>query len=103
MYAAAFIRRHINNLGDDKPVSIRSFLNYGSRCAVDQVFFNLVRSGHIVRVARGLYIKWSAPMPSILEVSTAKAAAFDKKIAMHGQEDAKKFALIDQTISQPIY
>ena len=103
MYTAARIRRHINNLTDDKPFSIRDFLNYGLRGAVDQVFFRLTKSREIIRVARGLYIKCGVAMPSILEVATVKAAAFGRKIVIHGMEAACQLELSCKTIQGPVY
>jgi hypothetical protein len=93
MYTAALIRRHINRLEGDKPFSIREFLNYGSRNAVDQVFFRLVKSGQIIRVARGLFIKDTFPKPTILDVALAKAAAFGKRLAVPGAQAAQELRL----------
>ncbi len=41
MYTATLIRRHMNRLKDDESFSIRDFINYGSRNAVDQIFHRL--------------------------------------------------------------
>ena len=86
MSAPSYIRRHINNLKSDKPFSIRDFLIYGPRNTVDQVFHRLLVEGRIVRVARGVYIKETAPMPSPLAVIQVKAAAFGRTIATHGSQ-----------------
>lgn len=94
MSAPSYIRRHINNLASDKPFSIRDFLIYGSRNIVDQVFHRLLIEGRIVRVARGVYIKDTSPLPSPLEVVQVKAAAFGRKIAIHGSQASAQ--LIDK-------
>ncbi len=93
MYTATLIRRHINQLKNDKPFSIRDFLNYGSRNAVDQIFHRLVKSGQILRIARGLFIKNTSPMPSIVDVALAKANAFGKGLVIHGSQAAKQLKL----------
>jgi len=86
MSAPSYIRRHINNLVGDKPFSIRDFLIYGPRNIVDQVFHRLLLEGRILRVARGVYIKDTSPLPSPLEVIQVKAAAFGRTIATHGSQ-----------------
>jgi len=88
MWTAASVRRQIYNYIDNKPFSIRDFLNYGPRAAVDQVFYRMVKRGIIIRIARGLYIKDGAPIPSVQEVAITKAKAFHKTIAIHGSEAA---------------
>jgi hypothetical protein len=86
MSAPSYIRRHINNLLDGKPFSIRDFLIYGPRNTVDQVFHRLLKEGRIVRVARGVYVKDTVHLPSILEIVRVKVAAFGRSIATHGSQ-----------------
>ncbi len=95
IYTSSQVRRHIFRLNDDKPFSIRDFLNYGSRAAVDQTFYRLVNLGIIIRVARGLYIKATSKLPDVGEIAQAKAAAFHKYIVQHGQNAAYTLKLID--------
>src|SRR5579883_2688021 len=94
MSAPSYIRRHINNLAGDKPFSIRDFLIYGPRNIVDQVFHRLLVQGRIIRVARGVYIKDTSPLPSPLEVVKVKAAAFGRIIAVHGSQASAQ--LVDE-------
>src|SRR5277367_596139 len=103
MYTATLIRRHIHQLKEDKPFSVRDFLNYGSRNAVDQVFHRLVKSGQIIRVARGLFVKHTSPMPSILDVALAKALAFGKTIVTHGSQAAHQLSLCANTADESVY
>jgi hypothetical protein len=103
MFAAARIRHHINNFVDDKPFSIRDFLIYGSRAAIDQALSRLVKSGEIIRVARGLFIKKTAPFPSVLEVAKAKAAAFHRTIATHGSKAAQVLKLASKPSREYVY
>ncbi len=101
MYTAVLIRRHINKLKDNKPFSIRDFLNYGSRNAVDQIFYRLVKSGQIIRVARGIFIKDTSPMPSILEVALTKATAFCKSLVTPGSQATQQLRLSTNMCTQP--
>ena len=39
------------------PLSAKRFLHLGERAAVDQVLSRLARSGHLLRAARGLYLR----------------------------------------------
>lgn len=103
MWTTAKIRRHILRLTDDKPFSIRDFLVYGSRAAVDQAFRRLVVRGEVIRVARGLYIRHNAPPPTILEVATAKASAFKKTIATHGAVAARALKLSNEAAGQVMF
>jgi len=92
MSAPSYIRRYIENLVGDKPFSIRDFLRYGPRNTIDQVFLRLVKSGRIIRVARGVYIKSSSPQPSIIEVVQVKAAAFGRTIVVHGLQAGRSLS-----------
>jgi hypothetical protein len=85
-----FIGHHINRYAGDKPFSIRDCLIYGPRSLVDQVFHKFVKQGLIVRLARGVYIKSSAPTPTIEEIIQVKAAAFGRMIATHGSQAPAK-------------
>ena len=84
MSVASYVRRHLNNLIDDKPFSIRDFLIYGPRSSIDQIFQRLLKEVRVYRVARGVYMKDTSPQPSIDEIVKVKAAAFGRTIATHG-------------------
>jgi hypothetical protein len=103
MWTTAKIRRHILRIADDKPFSIRDFLAYGSRSAVDQAVRRLVMNGEIIRVARGLFIKPRAPKPSILDVAIAKAKAFKKTIATHGSSAARILKIADNSNQEYLF
>jgi hypothetical protein len=102
MSAAGYIRRHIYKFVGDKPFSIRECLIYGPRNVVDQVFHRMLKQGRIVRVARGVYIKSSAPQPKVNEIIEVKAKAFYRTIAIHGSQAAgrlnKQFRAPEQLV-----
>lgn len=103
MWTTASIRRHIIRFVDNKPFSIRDFLRYGSRAAVDQAFRRLVVRGEVLRVARGLYIKPNAPQPTVVEVATAKAAAFKRMIVTHGAAAAHALKLTSNAAGRAVF
>jgi hypothetical protein len=103
MSAAARISRHIRSLIKDEPFSIRDFLCYGSRPAVDQTFYRLVKAGHLLRVARGVFVKPGAPQPSILAIAQTKARAFGKIIASHGAPAAKMLNLSQEKVDKQVF
>lgn len=95
MWTTAKIRRQLARMDGNEPFSIREFLIHGPRAAVDQAFARLVKNLEIVRVARGLYIKWGSPPPSVLEVAQVKAAAFRRTIVSHGAVAVARLKLDD--------
>ncbi|EAA3799486.1 hypothetical protein DOQ73_24895, partial [Salmonella enterica subsp. enterica] len=76
----------------------KEFLHLGSRAAVDQAFCRLVKSGHLLRVARGIY---SVPVreeeslrpPSAGSVVQAMAAQGKQIIVRSGAHAAKSLGL----------
>jgi hypothetical protein len=68
----------------------RDLLAYGTRAAVDQTLYRLVKQRFIKRLARGVFCLYdeqkSTPPPS--EVAAVKAAAFGKQIFIYGADAA---------------
>jgi hypothetical protein len=93
MSTPAHIRRHIDQFAGDKPFSIRDCLVYGSRNVVDQAFHRMIKHGSITRVARGVYIKSTAPPPSIIEIVQVKAAAFGRTVAPYASQNESELAV----------
>ena len=86
------IMRHISNMKYDEIFTTRDCLQYGKRSNVDNALFRAVKSGFIVRLARGVFMRRSTKFvfPSALEIATAKARAFGKQILAHGAGLAHK-------------
>lgn len=93
MMTAALVKRHICCISEDRPFSTREFLGYGPRAAIDQALYRLVQKGKIIRIARGLFIKEGATMPSVKEVAKAKAEAFGRTIAEYGETAMRMLGL----------
>lgn len=90
MSVQAHIIRAFNRLGIDELLTTRQLLGWGSRAAVDQATYQLVKSGWIIRVARGVFMRKGSRMPTVLEVAKAKAQAFGKQVYEHGANIAKQ-------------
>ncbi len=86
MYTSVLIKRHIFGLEKSAIFSTRALLNYGTRAAVDQCLYRLVKSGKIVRLAWGLFMREGSdnPKPSLLAIATEKAKAFSRRILAYG-------------------
>jgi hypothetical protein len=82
MHTSVLIKRHIFKLAKSAIFSTREMLNYGTRAAVDQCLYRLVKSKRIIRLAWGLFMRADSnnPKPSLLEIATEKARAFKRTI-----------------------
>lgn len=78
--------------------AIREFLHLGSRSQIDQTFYRLAKEGYIERLASGLYCVTipEEKLPSIDEISAAKAKAFDKETFVDGKDAAYELELVDK-------
>lgn len=105
MGIAGSIRRQIfYHTENNKLFSVRDFFKYGTRTAVYQEFYRLVKAERIKRVTYGLYMKANAnSVPSLEEVVKTKAAAFKKTIAIHGAQAAHALELTRQAPPKHIF
>lgn len=81
----------------------RHCLSFGSRGAVDQALYSMVKTNFIVRVARGVFMKAGSPPPSILAVAQAKAKSFGKRIFIHGADAAKHLGFPVEANKNPTF
>lgn len=79
---STYVRRYINRLHSNTIFSTKEVLQYGTRTAIDKTLSRLVKSGRIIRIARGLFRRedYNIPMPALAEIAKCKANVFDKKI-----------------------
>jgi len=89
------IRQMIAAIELNQIFSTRQFLSYGKRAAVDQVFYRLVKSKQIKRVARGLFIKKGSTWPTLEEIAIAKAKAFGRLLVEHSGKIASQLKLCE--------
>jgi hypothetical protein len=75
-----YIYRHIRQLPLNQIFTTRDMLIYGSRSGVDSALHRMVRSGFIVRCARGVFIRKEARVPNIRNIVKAKTKAFGLQV-----------------------
>jgi hypothetical protein len=108
MDTSSFIRAHLQRISNDAIFSRRDFLCYGTRAAVDVALHRLVKKDVIVRLARGVFVKWSLKIakgniPSALEIAQTKARAFGKEIFVHKRDAAAQLGLVDSVSETPTF
>jgi hypothetical protein len=108
MLTIHLIRAHLTRIPRGVPFTTRDCLCYGKRSAVDTALHRLVKKDIIIRLARGVYIRWSLEVargawPAALEVAQIKARGFGKELFMHKQDAAAKFGLIESGNETPTF
>ncbi len=95
MVMAARIRRHIFLLTEGEMFSSQELLVHANRPTVDQTLHRLVRTGIIVRITRGIYMRETADSwrPSVEEVARMKAKIFAKEIVFGSNDTATLLGL----------
>jgi hypothetical protein len=85
---AARVRRYAFGVAVGELFTSRDLLNLGPRDAVDKAISRMVRAGEVRRVARGVFVRldWDSPLPGIIEIATAKAKAFGRRILTHASK-----------------
>jgi len=102
------IRAHLTRIPRDVPFTSRDCLCYGKRSAVDTALHRLVKKDIIIRLARGVYIRWTleaakGELPPAQEVAQIKARGFGKTIFIHKQDAAAKLGLIESGNETPTF
>ena len=98
------VKNHLMAIPIGRPFASGAFLRHGNRPAVDQAFSRLTKSGELVRLAQGLYLKPKfSPivgpiMPTDLEIAKAVVEVEDAKLALPGAVWALKFRLTTQVM-----
>lgn len=103
------ISKHIAHINRGIPFTAKSFLDYGSRSAVDQALSRLAKAGTIMRVTRGVYVRpeenryIGKVLPEPAKVVQTIAKARGEIVEVHGAEAARYFGLTTQVPTQPIF
>jgi hypothetical protein len=80
----AKIRRHFSRVGINVEVCSRQLLNYGTRGAMDQAVYTLIKREEIVRVVPGVFMRAGSTIKfSGDAVAAIKAKAFGKRVHPH--------------------
>ena len=100
-----FVRRHIFRLPLQKLFTTREFLLYGPRATIDQSLSRLVKKEVIVRVARGILVRYGSNLSKItpFDMAKAKAESFGKQIARWGGDIAHELGLIEKQSKEHIF
>lgn len=82
MSMAAKIRCHVRNLPKLQMFASKQLLQYASRPVVDFVLWQMVHSGEIVRLARGVFVKPHQQIASITmkEIAEFKTSVFSRRL-----------------------
>lgn len=102
------ILSHSESLNEGGVIAPKEFLHLGSRAAVDQALSRLVKAGHLLRVARGIYAvpvrtERTVRAPSTESVVKAIAALGKQTIAASGAHAAKSLGLTRVVPDQEVY
>lgn len=111
MPISAQIESRIARMRKGVPFSIEGFYELGTESAVQKAFSRLAKSGEIVRVSKGFYVRpksiESLPgakvMPSPEEVAKAWARNYGYKLVSNGFEAAYRLGLQTQAPARTIY
>ena len=84
--------------------STQQVLNLGTREAIDQCLYRLVKCGFLTRIAWGLFTLGTNEQNfEPLAVAKFKAQVFKKKIAIHGLEIASRLGLVAPAKDKPLF
>ncbi|CAM4421818.1 MAG: hypothetical protein LEGION0403_FIIPPAGN_02715 [Legionella sp.] len=92
-----------------EPFTTSSMIKIGKRPAVDQALSRLTKSGEIVRITQGVYVRpeknrfVGIVMPEPFKVAKAIARQSNERIQISGAEAARKMGLTTQTPAQPVF
>ncbi|MDP3507228.1 MAG: DUF6088 family protein [Candidatus Melainabacteria bacterium] len=82
----------------------QQMLNLGTREAIDQCLYRLVKCGYLTRIAWGLFtLKTTEQTFEPLAVAKFKAQIFKKKVTIHGLDIARRLGLVAHNLAQPLY
>jgi hypothetical protein len=84
--------------------STQQVLNLGTREAIDQCLYRLVKCGYLTRIAWGLFtLRTNEQIFEPLAVAIFKAQIFKKKVTIHGLDIASRLGLAARDLAQPLY
>ena len=102
------ILQHAAALPEAAPLCPGALLHLGSRTAVDQALSRLARSGQLMRICRGVYLRpietrFGLCAPSIEKVMGALATLWGETIVPSGGAAANFLGLTTQIPIRPVY
>ena len=109
MNITALIRNRIERIPRGEPFLSATFLEIGTRTAVDQTLSRLVKAGVISRLTRGVFVRpeenryVGQVLPEPMKVAESIARTQGEKIEVHGAEAARRFGLSTQVPAQVVF
>ncbi len=109
MTAVKQLRKYIQRIPYGKPFSNVALRQYVSTDNARQILSRMVKSGEIVRVARGIFVRpkkvayLGKTLPSAEKITKMIARSSNETIAIHGAEAARRLRLTTQTPMQPTF
>jgi len=102
------IMHHARALPEGEPLYAKQLLGLGSRAGVDQALSRLARTGALLRVGRGLYVRpiesrFGTRAPETEKLVEAIAGARGETVASHGAAAANALGLTTQVPTRSIY
>lgn len=103
------IEQHLKGIPLGRPFVSAEVARFGNRAATDQVLSRMARSGQLLRVARGIYVKpklnplVGVVRPGAYEVALAVCQAAGARIALPGAAWAYNLGLTTQMMANPLY
>lgn len=93
------ILEHANALSEGVPLRAKELVHLGNRAALHQSLSRLVRSGHLLRAARGLYLRpvetrFGIRPPTVHKVIEAFAQAKLETVVLSGAAAASELGLM---------
>ncbi len=103
--AISYTRRFIAQLDTGELFTTRDLLGFGSRAAIDQCIYRLVKSSRILRVMRGVFIRNDPgiKLPPIEAVAKVKIESFGRKFFMAPVNAARKLQIEEGNHDETIY
>ena len=105
---AELIMTHARALPEGEPLFAKQLLGLGTRAAIDQALSRLARSGALLRVGRGIYVRpvesrFGTRPPETEKLVEAIAEARGETVASHGAAAANALGLTTQVPTRSVY
>jgi hypothetical protein len=103
------VQQYVQKIPRGKPFTTVTLMRFGARAAVDQALSRLARTGKIVRLTRGVYVRpeenrfVGQVLPEPFKVVEAIAKKTNETFQVSGAEAARQFGLSTQVTAQPIF
>jgi len=103
------IQQYVQKTPRGKPFTTATLISFGARAAVDQALSRLAKTGKIVRLTRGVYVRPEESrfvgqvLPEPFKVVEAMAKKSNETIQVSGAEAARQLGLSTQVPAQPIF